>query len=144
MGEPLESNSSDYLTLEDIDRMFAAFKHRENETIPSTDPKSNLEVKTKKKKRIKNGRLKRRVKRVYFTDKGTNLLDVTVHSYPPMPVPKEIRSAILSRDKRCQHCGTKRGPLDVHHKDWDHDNNELENLILLCRSCHSQQKKEII
>jgi Zn finger protein HypA/HybF involved in hydrogenase expression len=28
--------------------------------------------------------------------------------------------------------------LQVHHKDGDHFNNELENLQLICPNCHSQ------
>ena len=28
-------------------------------------------------------------------------------------------------------------PLEVHHKDGDHLNNELDNLMLLCSNCHA-------
>ena len=31
----------------------------------------------------------------------------------------------------------KRIPLELHHKDGDHDNNSLDNLCLLCPNCHA-------
>ena len=34
----------------------------------------------------------------------------------------------------CQHCGSI--PADVHHLDENVKNNELDNLLPLCRSCH--------
>lgn len=34
----------------------------------------------------------------------------------------------------CQHCGAI--PADVHHMDEDVNNNDLDNLQALCRSCH--------
>lgn len=42
----------------------------------------------------------------------------------------------LSRDlKKCEICGAANN-LDVHHKDENYNNNALENLVVLCRSCH--------
>lgn len=43
----------------------------------------------------------------------------------------------------CEECGiTKWNDKDIvfqlHHKDGNHKNNKLENLILLCPNCHSQ------
>lgn len=35
----------------------------------------------------------------------------------------------------CECCG-KTGPTDVHHRDGNWQNNSLENLERLCRSCH--------
>jgi predicted HNH restriction endonuclease len=29
--------------------------------------------------------------------------------------------------------------LNVHHKDWNHENNDLGNLELLCPNCHSEE-----
>jgi 5-methylcytosine-specific restriction endonuclease McrA len=38
---------------------------------------------------------------------------------------------------RCQDCGiTNKQVLVVHHRDHNRDNNELENLVWLCRNCH--------
>lgn len=35
----------------------------------------------------------------------------------------------------CQECGDSEN-LDIHHKDGNRENNLLENLTVLCRSCH--------
>jgi 5-methylcytosine-specific restriction endonuclease McrA len=40
----------------------------------------------------------------------------------------------------CQSCG-KDVPLEIHHKDGDPLNNELVNLVALCRSCHRTVEK---
>ena len=42
----------------------------------------------------------------------------------------------------CEACGNsywldKKLPLELHHKDGDHYNNELENLTILCPNCHA-------
>lgn len=47
----------------------------------------------------------------------------------------EIREAVNNRDKICQKCGAVEW-LGVHHIDKNHLNNELDNLILLCWTCH--------
>lgn len=36
----------------------------------------------------------------------------------------------------CQKCGIKNKKLEVHHKDRNQRNNEIENLIKVCRRCH--------
>jgi len=47
----------------------------------------------------------------------------------------------FNRQSDCQQCGSVK-KLDVHHKDKDYTNNEPENLILLCRSCHTKLHRE--
>jgi len=43
---------------------------------------------------------------------------------------------VLERDNHtCQKCGSK-DDIHIHHIDWNKENNELDNLILLCNSCH--------
>ena len=42
----------------------------------------------------------------------------------------------------CERCGAsywngKKLPLELHHKDGDHYNNELDNLEILCPNCHA-------
>lgn len=37
---------------------------------------------------------------------------------------------------KCSHCGTTKGPFDIHHKDGNRKNFKRSNLTVLCRSCH--------
>ena len=57
---------------------------------------------------------------------------------------KELKKKILKRDDyKCQNCGNKKG-LEVHHIDSNKQNSVSENLITLCRSCHSKTKRKKI
>lgn len=47
---------------------------------------------------------------------------------------KMINKLILKKDK-CDICGSTKS-LDIHHKDHNWKNNNLDNLMCLCRSCH--------
>lgn len=47
------------------------------------------------------------------------------------------------KENRCECCGLsewmgKPIPLELHHKDGNHWNNDLENLQILCANCHMQ------
>ena len=47
---------------------------------------------------------------------------------------------MASRAKVCERCGyDKKEILNVHHKDRNHENNELANLELLCPNCHAEE-----
>lgn len=49
----------------------------------------------------------------------------------------KTRELVWQRDQgRCQTCGSDRY-LCVHHRDFQKDNHDLDNLVLLCRSCHT-------
>lgn len=50
-------------------------------------------------------------------------------------IARNINNLILKKTK-CEKCGTEEGQLDMHHIDFDENNNELDNLMCLCRSCH--------
>ena len=57
----------------------------------------------------------------------------------------EIRKAIYERDNwTCQECHTKchgngtKDKIQCHHVDYDVKNNDFNNLITLCASCHSK------
>lgn len=45
------------------------------------------------------------------------------------------KKAIDEYGERCQVCGSESN-IQVHHRDGDRTNNDLENLIPLCKDCH--------
>lgn len=58
-------------------------------------------------------------------------------------VKKEYIKRILNNTPYCENCNihnwnNKELVFQLHHKDGNHKNNKLENLILLCPNCHSQ------
>jgi len=60
----------------------------------------------------------------------------------PILKQKLIRDGI--KEAKCEICGLtiwlgKPIPLELHHKDGNHHNNNLENLQILCPNCHAQQ-----
>ncbi len=80
--------------------------------------------------------------------KGTNeYKDSSHYTYkdaPPISSTK-LRIKLIKdgiKEDKCEKCGHiywngKKLPLELHHKDGDHFNNELENLEILCPNCHS-------
>lgn len=49
---------------------------------------------------------------------------------------KELKQKVRKRDEfKCQKCKRKKD-LVVHHKDFNKKNNKINNLRVLCRSCH--------
>jgi 5-methylcytosine-specific restriction endonuclease McrA len=46
----------------------------------------------------------------------------------------------LKKGESCRMCGNKID-LQVHHIDENRQNNQMSNLIILCRSCHSKQHR---
>jgi len=61
----------------------------------------------------------------------------------PSEFSKKLKHLIRKRDAyTCKECGYTQKQLNyslsVHHIDYDKNNNELSNLISLCRSCHAQ------
>lgn len=53
-----------------------------------------------------------------------------------------INALVFLRGRKCECCGLEEWndkpiPLEVHHEDGDHLNNEIENLKLLCPNCHA-------
>jgi len=48
---------------------------------------------------------------------------------------------IKERGSVCEMCGEQTGRIELHHKNQDRSANYPENLMLLCRSCHSEIHK---
>ena len=52
---------------------------------------------------------------------------------------KRKKDLILKRDNStCRKCGSTTRPLDIHHIDHNKKNNDLSNLITLCKICHGK------
>src|SRR5699024_4839351 len=50
----------------------------------------------------------------------------------------KLRIELLTNKRECEKCRSTKN-LDVHHMDENPFNNSLENLQVLCRSCHTKQ-----
>lgn len=48
---------------------------------------------------------------------------------------RKIVYLLEDREKKCEICGSTKS-IDVHHKDGNHQNNNSDNLMVVCRSCH--------
>lgn len=48
---------------------------------------------------------------------------------------RKITYLIQGKEKVCEICGSTKS-IDVHHKDGDYNNNNVDNLMIVCRSCH--------
>ena len=73
-----------------------------------------------------------------------------IYKYPSEWTGK-LKNLVWIRDKnKCQICskiGKKRSDLVCHHIDFDKDNCQVENIQLLCRSCHMRvhwQERKVI
>lgn len=54
----------------------------------------------------------------------------------------KVRQLVRERDgNRCQSCGSTEH-LCVHHRDFEKTNHDLDNLILLCRKCHTREHRQ--
>jgi len=72
------------------------------------------------------------------------VLDTYVNFKTRVPIPKEIRDYIIaSVESICENCNTFFPYLEVHHRNHDPSDNDLENLIALCPNCHVLLHKEL-
>lgn len=53
------------------------------------------------------------------------------------------RKAWKKYGRICNKCGKTKGQIDVHHKDGNHSNNDINNLEVLCASCHAKLHKSV-
>jgi len=60
-------------------------------------------------------------------------------------IPKDIVQQFIEREKilKCQLCRIERKPIKykgllIHHKDENVKNNNFDNLMILCRTCHNR------
>lgn len=80
----------------------------------------------------------------HFTGQGQNKGNVDLTRFRKgNPISGLRDSLLIIRPHKCECCGNdtwlgKPIPLEAHHIDGDHLNNELENLQLLCPNCHAQ------
>ena len=70
------------------------------------------------------------------------LIQFTSDYYPSIKF-NALKEKVRFRDNyKCKICGCSQlengRQLDVHHKDYNKENNELNNLVALCKSCHTK------
>jgi hypothetical protein len=51
------------------------------------------------------------------------------------------RKCLENKEERCGECGSDEN-IVVHHVDGDREHNELQNLLPLCRSCHTKVHRD--
>jgi len=64
-----------------------------------------------------------------------NKKEVPIYSY--LIIRKDYLSIYKRADFKCEICGRNNCRLNVHHKDKNHQNNVVENMILVCSRCHA-------
>lgn len=80
----------------------------------------------------------------HFTGQGWNKNNVDLTRFRKGNAIKNLKDTLLIiRPYQCECCGnteqmSKKIPLEVHHINGDHLDNELDNLQLLCPNCHAQ------
>lgn len=82
----------------------------------------------------------------HFTGQGWNKNNYDYSTFTKNSTRKNgkptLDAVINLRGRKCEQCGTTEwlgNPinLEIHHIDGNHNNNELENIQLLCPNCHS-------
>ena len=80
---------------------------------------------------------------------GNEYIPATYYIENKFPIPSHRLKEKLIRDglkqDKCEKCGIFEWmgiklPLELHHKDGNHFNNNLDNLEILCPNCHSIQE----
>lgn len=69
--------------------------------------------------------------------KDTDIIEITVTRRKRQK--RTPRSALKGLPDYCECCGFTED-LQVHHKDWNHINNDPTNLQMLCKYCHVQAR----
>lgn len=57
---------------------------------------------------------------------------------PDAPQPQYRRRAIEAYGHECSGCGCTDKCMDVHHLNGNHSDDRLDNLVVLCKSCHAR------
>jgi len=82
----------------------------------------------------------------HFTGQGWNKDNYDYSTFTNNSVKKNgkttLKAIINLRGRKCENCGLTEWQgepinLEIHHVDGNHNNNELENIQLLCPNCHS-------
>ena len=119
-----------------------------SENLPNDEIARRLECKiqtlsTYYKKLGRNYKGNQGAKGVKISTRKKSALDII--SNPNISNARKRRKLIEDglKEERCECCGLsewmgKPIPLELHHKDFNHYNNSLENLQILCANCHMQ------
>ncbi|KQL21872.1 hypothetical protein AN957_09995 [Cytobacillus solani] len=68
------------------------------------------------------------------------MFDYRFNNYKGIDVKHYRKKALRYYGDSCNRCGINEN-LQVHHKDRNRSNNELDNLEVLCYDCHSEEHK---
>jgi 5-methylcytosine-specific restriction endonuclease McrA len=92
-------------------------------------------------KLCKDGRIWGQNNKSSFSHLGVSVRNKKNRKYgrvgPGCSIPKEVDISSFLNIGKCQLC-YKQNKLLIHHKDENHQNNSLHNLVLLCRGCHNK------
>lgn len=69
------------------------------------------------------------------------LIENRYDNYKGIDIQNYRKKAFRFYGKRCNRCGSEER-IEVHHKDRDRKNNDLNNLEVLCKSCHVSEHLE--
>lgn len=76
---------------------------------------------------------------------GRTLIEEYLNGSKIIPASRLRRKLIEDgiKENKCERCGNsmwmgEQIPLELHHKNFDHYDNSLENLQILCSNCHMQ------
>ncbi|MFC5135508.1 MULTISPECIES: HNH endonuclease signature motif containing protein [Haloferacaceae] len=64
-------------------------------------------------------------------------------SEQPTPSERYRKPLQEALGERCEECGQENG-LEIHHKDGDSSNSDLDNLELLCGACHNREHYDTV
>src|SRR4030042_1147912 len=77
-----------------------------------------------------------------FIEEKINIDSLENDLYLPL-ITKLLRDKIKQRDEnKCILCDRKSVKMEVHHIDWNWNNNSAENLVTLCHGCHNKAHRK--
>lgn len=121
-------------------------KRKENPISNETRLKMSIAATKRINIERENGEISKRLEKLLGEEKFKKFnpeSDIKANGYS-IGFTATLKREIRERDNyTCRECGSKpeNTTLDVHHIDYDKTNNDSQNLITLCKSCHAKTAK---